>query len=95
MTVYRVTLTDMRTFEAQVQDYKHYHEAREAFNNFCNRAGLTPGIDDAAGGIEYKFHIHIQKIEGHENLETNISGIAFGNGGSHRTDNNNSGLANW
>ena len=86
----------MRTFEAQVQDYKHYHEAREAFNNFCVRAGLEPTTDDAAGGLQFKFHIHIQKLEqSHENLDTNISGIAFGNGGSHRTDNNNSGLANW
>lgn len=70
----------MRTYEAQSKDYTDYHEAREAFNNFCARAGLDPTTDDAAGGLEYKFHIHIQKIEKHENIEANICGLSFGYG---------------
>ena len=71
--MYRLTLTDMRTFESQSNEYKHYHEAREAFNNFCSRAGLEATTDDAAGGIEYKFHIQITKLNiEHENNETNF-----------------------
>ena len=65
----------MRTFEAQEKDYKDYLPARRDFESFCTRAGLQFGCDDAAGGIQSKFHIHIQKINiEHEGIEINFGG---------------------
>jgi hypothetical protein len=73
----------MRSYEAQIKDYKHYEDARRDFESFCTRAGLDFTSDDAAGGITSNFHIQITKLNiEHENNETNF----------YRTVNNSSNL---